>query len=235
MKVAARRNRIDAGRAIVGLIFLSCVAAALASRLAGELDAPGLQRTIAREKGRVVLLNFWATWCVPCREEFPELSRLQERHRAAGLTVVGVSIDFDGERASVEKFLAEQRPPFANYRKKSGGDDEKFIDAVDPSWGGELPFSVLYDRAGRKVRVYSGSLPLSAAEKEIRRLLATPRPLASGQAVLFVSGRESAINGRRRKERGANENRAGGTAAAATAWAAGDFDVPTGRLGLRGK
>lgn len=119
-----------------------------------------------------MLLNFWATWCVPCREEFPELARLQERHRAAGLTVVGVSTDFDRERAAVEKFLAEQRPPFTNYRKKSGGDDESFIDAVDSSWGGELPFSVLYDRSGRKVRVFSGSLPIAAAEKEIRRLLA---------------------------------------------------------------
>lgn len=172
MKVAARGNRISGGRAIVAVLFLSCLAAAPVSRLAGELDAPGLQRTIAREKGRVVLLNFWATWCAPCREEFPELARLQERHRAAGLTVVGVSTDFDRERAAVEKFLAEQRPPFPNYRKKSGGDDGKFIDAVDSSWGGELPFSVLYDRSGRKVRVFSGSLPIAAAEKEIRSLLA---------------------------------------------------------------
>ena len=45
-------------------------------------------------------------------------------------------------------------------------------EAVDPKWGGELPFSVLYDRSGKKVRVYSGSLPVAAAEKEIRRLLA---------------------------------------------------------------
>lgn len=172
LKVAARGNPISGGRAIVALLFLSCLAAAPASKLAGELDAPGLQRTIAREKGRVVLLNFWATWCVPCREEFPELARLQERHRAAGLTVVGVSTDFDGERAAIEKFLAEQRPPFPNYRKKSGGDDEKFINTVDSSWGGELPFSVLYDRSGRKVRIFSGSLPIAAAEKEIRSLLA---------------------------------------------------------------
>jgi hypothetical protein len=43
---------------------------------------------------------------------------------------------------------------------------------VDSSWGGELPFSVLYDRSGQKVRVYSGSLPIAAAEKEIRKLLA---------------------------------------------------------------
>lgn len=143
-----------------------------ASRLAGELDAAGLRQKIAHEKGRVVLLNFWATWCVPCREEFPELARLQRRHRAAGLRVVGVTTDFENQIAAVEKFLLEQAPPFPNYWKKSGGDDEKFIDAVDSAWGGELPFSVLYDRAGKKVRVYSGVIPIASAEKEIRKLLA---------------------------------------------------------------
>jgi thiol-disulfide isomerase/thioredoxin len=144
------------------------------SRLAGELDARGLVQAIAREKGRVVLVNFWATWCVPCREEFPRLSRLQVRHHGAGLTVLGVSTDFEKARPAVEKFLREQKPTFPNYRKKSGGDDQEFIEAVDSSWGGELPFSVLYDRSGKKVRVYSGELEIAAVEREIRNLLGTP-------------------------------------------------------------
>ena len=146
------------------------------SRLAGELDAGGLVDAIARQKGRVVLVNFWATWCVPCREEFPLLSRLQTRHRRAGLAVLGVSTDFQKETAAVEKFLLEQKPTFPNYRKKSGGDDQKFIEAVDPKWGGELPFSVLYDRSGRKVRVYSGELEIAALEKEIVTLLGARSP-----------------------------------------------------------
>ncbi len=144
------------------------------ARLAGEIDAAGLREAIAREKGHVVLVNFWATWCVPCREEFPSLSRLQERNRSAGLRVVGVSTDFEKQRAAVEKFLAERRPPFPNYHRKKGGDDQDFIDAVDSRWGGELPFSVLYDRSGRKVRAFSGKLPIAAAEREIRKLLANP-------------------------------------------------------------
>jgi thiol-disulfide isomerase/thioredoxin len=173
LRIADRRLRVSGKRAMGALLFLSSLAAAAPNpRLAGEIDASSLKRTIAQEKGRVVLLNFWATWCVPCREEFPELSKLQARHQEAGLRVIGVSTDFDKERPAVEKFLLAERPPFPNYRKKTGGDDQDFIDAVDSSWGGELPFSVLYDRAGKKVRVYSGSLPLAAAEREIRRLLA---------------------------------------------------------------
>ena len=162
-------------RAIAALLFVSASlspATAADSRLAGELDARGLERAISREKGRVLLLNFWATWCVPCREEFPSLSRLQQKHRKSGLTVLGVSTDFQKQLAEVEKFLGRQRPSFANYRKKSGGDDQDFIEAVDPSWGGELPFSVLYDRTGKKVKIYSGKLEIPAVEREIVRLLA---------------------------------------------------------------
>jgi thiol-disulfide isomerase/thioredoxin len=173
-------RRLAAAALIVAAVLGSrdALSGAPPSRLAGELDAGGLVDAIARQKGRVVLVNFWATWCVPCREEFPLLSKLQTRHRRAGLSVLGISTDFQKEKAAVEKFLGEQKPSFPNYRKKSGGDDQKFIEAVDSKWGGELPFSVLYDRSGRKVRVYSGELEVAALEKEIVSLLAARGPAA---------------------------------------------------------
>ena len=137
--------------------------------LAGEVDAKGLAERIAREKGNVVLVNFWATWCVPCREEFPDLARLDKAYGGRGLRVLGVSTDFARETAAVKKFLAEQKPGFPNYRKKSGGDDEDFINAVDKSWGGELPFTVLYARDGKKARVLSGKHTYHEYEAEIQR------------------------------------------------------------------
>jgi thiol-disulfide isomerase/thioredoxin len=139
--------------------------------LAGEIDAKGLADRIAREKGRVVLVNFWATWCVPCREEFPDLARLDKAYGGRGLRVLGVSTDLARETAAVKKFLAELKPGFPNYRKKGGGDDEQFIDAVDKSWGGELPFTVLYARDGKKARVLSGKHTYGEYEAEILRLL----------------------------------------------------------------
>jgi len=141
------------------------------SRLSGELDAAGLKQRLAHEKGRVVLLNFWATWCVPCREEFPSLVRLQKAYGARGLTVLGVTTDFTSQMPAVEKFLAAQQPTFPNYRKKPGGDDQDFIDAVDRSWGGELPFFVLFGRDGAKARVLSGPQSYADFERAVKKLL----------------------------------------------------------------
>jgi len=156
--------------AVAGAL-VSAVLAADTSRLAGELDARAFASRVAAEKGHVVLVNFWATWCAPCREEFPDLVRLSRAYAGKGLSVLGVSTDFAGQLPAVEKFLEEKRPPFPNYHKQAGGDDQDFINAVEPSWGGELPFSVLFDRQGRKVRVLSGKQSYADLEREVSRLL----------------------------------------------------------------
>ena len=139
--------------------------------ISGELDANGLARRVAQERGRVVLVNFWATWCLPCREEFPDLSRLQRKYAARGLRILGVSTDLRSQMPAVEKLLADVKPSFPNYRKTTGGDDGKFIDAVDPSWGGELPFSVVFGRDGKKAMVLSGQHTYRQYELEILKLL----------------------------------------------------------------
>jgi len=152
------------------LLTAVALAAPPTGQVVGEVDAKGLTEAVAREKGKVVLVNFWATWCVPCREEFPDLSRLQKNLGPKGFALIGVSTDFAKEAPAVRKFLAEQKPLFANYHKKTGGDDQVFIEAVDKEWGGELPFSVLYDRAGRKSKTFSGKHSYEEYEKEILRL-----------------------------------------------------------------
>jgi len=145
--------------------------AADAPRLSGELDARGLADAIGKQKGKVVLVNFWATWCVPCRQEFPDLVKLERAYRGRGLAVIGVSTDLAKDLPAVEKFLAAARPDFPNYRKKSGGDDQDFIESVDGRWGGELPFSVLYSRDGNKARALSGMQSYADFEKAVSALL----------------------------------------------------------------
>jgi len=169
------RIRTTPPRAAAAALLLFTLAvsgrAADATLLKGELDGKELSAAIAKQKGHVVLVNFWATWCVPCREEFPDFVRLEKAYRDRGLRVIGVSTDLAKDLPKVEKFLAAAPPDFPNYRKKSGGDDQDFIESVDAKWGGELPFTVLYGKDGRKVRVLSGKQSYEDLEKVISPLL----------------------------------------------------------------
>jgi len=164
----------------VGLLLLAASTSAVgpspprtraAGRLAGEVDAKGLAQLLDGQRGKVVLVNFWATWCEPCRQEYPDLVRLQKALGARGLQVVGISTDFASALPAAEKFLAEQKPTFPNYHKKSGGDDQDFINAIDKGWGGELPFSVLYERTGKKSKTLSGKHSYADYEREVLALL----------------------------------------------------------------
>lgn len=83
-------------------------------RYAAE-KADGTPIALADLKGEVVLLNIWATWCKPCRQEIPALETLHQRHRAAGLVVAGVSIDVDEDREKVAEFAAALGASYAMW------------------------------------------------------------------------------------------------------------------------
>ena len=74
-------------------------------------------------------------------------------------------------QANIISAVRSAKPEFANYRKKSGGDDQVFIEAVDPKWGGELPFSVVYGPDGKKAKVLSGKQSYQSFEKAVAGLL----------------------------------------------------------------
>ncbi len=115
-------------------------------------------------RGKVVLINFWATWCLPCRVEMPLLQRMAERHRDAGFVVVGLSVDRDtGE--SVRTFLRERG---VTYPVAVVGPD------VERAFGGVrgYPTSILIDRTGVIRHVVIGPLAAASFEPAVRRLLA---------------------------------------------------------------
>src|ERR1041384_5011802 len=119
--------------ALLGAVVL---AACTERRAAGPSVIPATSKNIllaVREPGaKVVLVNMWATWCGPCREEFPDIVRLAKNYRDRGLRVVFVSWDTDA--AVTWRFLAKQGVDFPSYIKADSERDPAFIDAIEPRW-----------------------------------------------------------------------------------------------------
>jgi peroxiredoxin len=127
-------------------------------------DASGNRVALSDFKGRVVLLNFWATWCNPCRAEIPWFAEFQQTHGDHEFAVLGVSLDEDGWK-SVKPYVDEMK---INYHVMVGNDDTARL------YGGvaSLPTTLLIDRSGRIASTHVGLVGKSDYETEIKALLA---------------------------------------------------------------
>jgi thiol-disulfide isomerase/thioredoxin len=113
-------------------------------------------------RGKVVLLDFWATWCAPCREEIPHFVEMQEKYGARGLQIVGISVD--DEVAPVRQFYQQYK---MNYPVAMG--DAKLAGAYGGVLG--LPIAFLIDRDGKIVTKHIGQTDAAVFEKEVIELL----------------------------------------------------------------
>ena len=138
------------------------------------IDAQGYVKLLQQYRGQPLLINFWATWCEPCRDEYPLLNELAKQYEPQGLKVVGLNFDQDGDLILMRRFMARYKPVFPNYRKKPG-EEGPFRQAVLPEWNGSLPVTVFYARNGRIVGQFIGERKREAYEEAIKSLLGTGR------------------------------------------------------------
>ncbi len=127
-------------------------------------DTAGVAQSLGRFQGKVLVVNFWATWCAPCREEMPAFTRLQARWAQRGVQFIGLS---DEEPARVARF---GRDLGINYPLWVGGDD---IGAFSRRLGnrlGALPFTVLVDRQGNILEARGGPYTETLLESRLSRL-----------------------------------------------------------------
>ena len=112
--------------------------------------AEGILEIVAQSKGeQAVLVNFWATWCAPCVEEFPMVMDLAEQLADSGLTIYFVSVDFTDEKERVVKFLTSQGVTGLSFLKDEK--DMPFINGIDENWTGAVPYTVVFGRKDGKV------------------------------------------------------------------------------------
>jgi thiol-disulfide isomerase/thioredoxin len=124
-----------------------------------ELASAGLTGILPDTSGKVVLVDFWASWCAPCKASFPVYSRLQEAYAARGLAIVAVSVD--DSPAAYAAFVAKLKPSFTTVHDAG----HKLVSAVQVP---TMPTSYLVDRAG-KVRFMHAGFHGDQTERELRK------------------------------------------------------------------
>jgi peroxiredoxin len=174
-------NRLAAALALVALCVVGCTKSPRTAEAAVKpykdrkpapafslKDANGAAVRLADYKGKVVLLDFWATWCGPCKIEIPWFIEFEQTLKDRGFAVLGVSMDEDGW-AAVKPYIEQRK---LNYRVLMGNDE------VGQLYGGldALPTTFLIDREGRIARVHVGlEVGKDEFKNEINSLLAAPR------------------------------------------------------------
>lgn len=140
-------------------------------------DLTGQEQSLASYKGKIVVLNFWATWCIPCRKEMPAFISLQSEYAAWGVQVIAASADTAETEGQVVKFVREKKLSFPIWL---GATSDQMLAL---GLGSELPGTVIIDRDGTIVARFKGMVKESDLKKEVDALLEKQRVANGGVAV----------------------------------------------------
>ena len=132
-----------------------------------QIDDAKLKQLL-KPSGKPLLVNFWATWCGPCREEFPDLVKIDNGYRGR-IDFITISLDFAEEiDAAVPKFLTEMKAEMPTYLLVSA-DENAIISSISKDWSGGLPFTVLYDQNGEIAFRRQGKVDYETLREEIEK------------------------------------------------------------------
>ena len=150
-------------------------------------DLFGVEQRLTGYRGRIVVLNFWATYCVPCRKEMPDLAKIQNQYAALGVQVIGAAADSGEDKQKVLQFIKETRLNFPVWLGASAEDMQRF------GLGSALPGTVIVGRDGRIVAGFKGVIKPEAVKKRLDQLLAAAESEAPRDQVA-VTKKESKVS-----------------------------------------
>ena len=135
------------------------------------VDLDGMKRSMRQSRGRVLVVHFWATWCLPCLDELPIISKFAGDMKPRGLDVLSLSLDNPETGAPrVRQVLANQAPNLAPLIVKVD-DPDQFINAFDRRWEGTIPALFAFDPAGQLRRSHIGEANRAELQKLVDDLL----------------------------------------------------------------
>ena len=120
-----------------------------------KIDAAGIKALRTNATDKTILVNFWATWCAPCTDEFPELQKIYRMYRKRPFDLVTVAINYPDEEKGVRKFLEGQHASSRNLLSATM-DPYELIKAFDPEWNGGVPYSMVIAPGGKVLMKTSG-------------------------------------------------------------------------------
>jgi thiol-disulfide isomerase/thioredoxin len=128
-------------------------------------DTSGVRQSLSQWRGKVIVVNFWATWCEPCREEMPEFVRVQSELGSRGVQFVGIAVD---QPDKVDRFAKQLQ---LNYPALIGGYEAVELSASMGNRFAALPFTIVIDRQGRVVQTHLGPVKKDQLRATINQLL----------------------------------------------------------------
>lgn len=138
-------------------------------------DLSGVEQQLSAYRGRIVVLNFWATYCVPCRKEMPDLAAIQNQYAAMGVQVIGATAETVEEKPKVMQFIKETKLNFPVWLGASAEDMQRF------GLGTALPGTVIIGRDGKIAATFKGVIKLADLKKQLDGLLAAAEKESTGQ------------------------------------------------------
>ena len=134
-----------------------------------QINDAKLKEILKPKDGKPLLVNFWATWCEPCREEFPDLVKISNDYQGK-LDVVTISLDDVAEiNTTVPQFLSEMKALMPSYLLVTE-DESAVIGSISKEWSGGLPFTILYNEKGELIYFKQGKFKTDVLKLEINKL-----------------------------------------------------------------
>lgn len=152
-------------------------------------DLFGAEQRLSAYRGRIVVLNFWATYCGPCRKEMPDLAAVQNHYAALGVQVIGAAADAIEDKPKVKQFIKDSKVNFPVWLGATAEDMQRF------GLGSALPGTVVIGRDGKIVSTHRGVIKLSDLKKQLEALVASAEKDAKQQvaAVKEKPGKVSSV------------------------------------------
>lgn len=135
-----------------------------------EIDKAKLENLIKNRKGKILLLNIWASWCPPCKKEFPDLVKLADKYKNSKVEIVGLSVDDRSDlKSEVIPFLRKNNVNFKIYIQNFKSVDE--LISFFPKWEGAIPLTVIYDKNGKEKNFIIGMRNFEFFDKALQEIL----------------------------------------------------------------